>query len=204
MKRLKNNANATKLALRVHLRIASCRNLLMREARRVIERSGITLPQFDVLAELERDERGFTFGELSRLLLVTSGNLTGIVDHLEADGLAKRLRYETRDRRVVRIVLTRKGRDLVRQVSPAHARGIQAALAFMPADRLALLEELLREVSHRLQEGPTAPADARNGNGTRPHATSRRHRLREHSTRDLAFARLDRFNRPPTGRANAD
>src|SRR4051812_19052198 len=78
----------TRLSLRVHLRIASCRNLLMRESRRSVERSGLTLPQFDVLAELARAEHaGFTFGELSRLLLVTAGNLTGIVDRLEADGL---------------------------------------------------------------------------------------------------------------------
>ena len=69
----------TKLAVRVHLRIASVRNLLMRESRRSVEPWGLTLPQFDILAELGRAKRtGFTFGELSRLLLVTSGNLTGI------------------------------------------------------------------------------------------------------------------------------
>src|ERR1700730_8694119 len=69
-------------AIGVHVRIASCYNLLMREARsRINSRWRLTLPQFDVLAELARaDERGFTFVELSRLLLVTSGNLTGIVD----------------------------------------------------------------------------------------------------------------------------
>src|SRR5262252_200284 len=76
--------NREKLSLRVHLRIANCRNLLMRESRRSVERSGLTLPQFDVLAELSRGGReGSTFGELSRLLLVTAGNLTGIVDRLE-------------------------------------------------------------------------------------------------------------------------
>ena len=81
----------TKLAVRIHLRIATCRNLLMRESRRSVEPWGLTLPQFDVLAELGRATRaGFTFGELSRLLLVTSGNLTGIVDRLESDGLARR------------------------------------------------------------------------------------------------------------------
>ncbi len=57
----------------------------MRESRRSIEQWGLTLPQFDALAELARASRGgFTFGELSRLLLVTSGNLTGIVDRLES------------------------------------------------------------------------------------------------------------------------
>jgi DNA-binding MarR family transcriptional regulator len=63
------------------VRIATCFNLLMREARRRIsERWNLTLPQFDVLAELARaNGRGATFAELSRLLVATSGNLTGIV-----------------------------------------------------------------------------------------------------------------------------
>src|SRR5438552_722977 len=121
----------TKLSVRVHLRLASCRNLLMRESRQSVERWGLTLPQFDILAELDRAPRaGFTFGELSRLLLVTSGNLTGIVDRLEADGLARR-EYDKGDRRVVRIVLTRKGRQLVKRIVPLHASDIEASLAFM-------------------------------------------------------------------------
>src|SRR5438876_1083440 len=79
-------------ALRVLLRVVSCYNLLMRETRRRVDsRWNLTLPQFDVLAELVRtDRRGFTFVELSRLLLVTSGNLTGVVDRLEARQLVWR------------------------------------------------------------------------------------------------------------------
>ena len=74
--------------MRTHLRIATCYNLLMREARQTIaQRWSLTLPQFDVLAELARaDACGFTFVELSRLLLVTSGNLTG---HRRSAGAAE-------------------------------------------------------------------------------------------------------------------
>src|SRR5256885_15768215 len=83
--------NRTKLSIRVHLRIATCRNLLMRESRPPVEESGLTLPQFDVLAELSRARAaGVTFGEISRLLLVPAGNVTGIVHRLEADGLGRR------------------------------------------------------------------------------------------------------------------
>jgi DNA-binding MarR family transcriptional regulator len=145
------------LSLRVHLRIASCRNLLMRESRRSIERWGLTLPQFDALAELARSGRtGFTFGELSRLLLVTSGNLTGIVDRLESEGLVRR-QQGTRDRRVVRIVLTRKGRRRVEQIIPIHARDIDRALAAMPGDQLDALNDLLGILRNHLREGPGAP-----------------------------------------------
>jgi DNA-binding MarR family transcriptional regulator len=132
-----------RLALRVHVRLASCRNLLMRESRRSVERWGLTLPQFDALAELRRASRtGFTFGELSRLLLVTSGNLTGIVDRLEAEGLVRRVQG-TEDRRVVRIVLTPKGRRLVDRIMPLHARDIETALSFMTPEQLRGLSDLL-------------------------------------------------------------
>lgn len=138
-------------ALRVHLRIATCYNLLMREARRrVAARWQLTLPQFDVLAELTRGEkRGFTFLELSRLLLVTSGNLTGIVDRLEARGLVRRIPDQT-DRRVVRVSLTSKGRAMSRRMLPRHAQDIAQALAFMTPSSLKQLTSLLDQVRHGL------------------------------------------------------
>jgi DNA-binding MarR family transcriptional regulator len=142
----------TKLALRVHVRLASCRNLLMRESRRSVERWGLTLPQFDALAELGRASRGgFTFGELSSLLLVTSGNLTGIVDRLEAEGLVQREQGKE-DRRVVRIVLTRKGKRLVDQITPLHAEDIENALAFMSTEELTALNELLARLRRGLRD----------------------------------------------------
>jgi DNA-binding MarR family transcriptional regulator len=145
-----------KLPLRVHLRLATCRNLLMREARRSVERWGLTLPQFDVIAELTRaGTQGFTFVELSRVLLVTSGNLTGIVDRLEADGLVRR-ETDERDRRLVRIVLTKKGRQLADEIMPLHARDIQALLAFMPVERLTTLNEMLGHLRDGLRERPAS------------------------------------------------
>ena len=130
----------------------------MREARRSVERWGLTLPQFDVLAELTRSvDDGFTFVELSRLLLVTSGNLTGIVDRLEADGLVRR-EADGRDRRLVRIVLTRKGRLLTEEIVPLHAQDIHELLAFMPADELLKLTDLLGHLRDGLRDRPAAEA----------------------------------------------
>lgn len=158
----------TKLTLRVHLRLATCRNLLMREARRSVERWGLTLPQFDVLAELTRaGEAGFTFVELSRLLLVTSGNLTGIVDRLEADGLVRR-ETDDRDRRLVRIVLTRKGRQLAEQIMPQHAEDIQALLAFMPREQLTTLNEMLGHLRDGLRDRPGLEDEANAAGLARP------------------------------------
>jgi DNA-binding MarR family transcriptional regulator len=138
-------------AVGVHVRIASCYNLLMREARnRIGARWDLTLPQFDVLAELARaGERGFTFIELSRLLLVTSGNLTGIVNRLEARGLVRR-EPDREDGRVVRLRLTGRGRAMTREMLPRHARDLGQILAFMPAVQLRRLSSLLDEVRHGL------------------------------------------------------
>lgn len=148
----------TRESVRTHLRIATCYNLLMREARqRVVNRWNLTLPQFDVLAELARaDAGGFTFVELSRLLLVTSGNLTGIVDRLEEQRLVER-RPDAKDRRVIRVALTRKGSRVTGHMLPAHAADINDILSFMP--RVALTE--LSELLGRLRDGLHARAELR-------------------------------------------
>lgn len=149
-------------ALRTHLRIATCYNLLMREARqRVASRWNLTLPRFEVLAELARvDARGFTFVELSRLLLVTSGNLTGIVDRLKDQQLVGRI-PDPHDRRVIRVALTDKGRRMTDAMLPVHAADIDEILSFMPRSALARLNSLLgmlRDGLHRRVAGPTRSA----------------------------------------------
>ena len=138
-------------AVGVHVRLASCYNLLMREARkRVSNRWNLTLPQFDVLAELARASRkGFTFVELSRLLLVTSGNLTGIVDRLEARQLVRR-EPNDKDRRVVRVKLTERGRAMTRHMLPRHSDDLGQVLSFMSKGALKRLSVLLDEVRHGL------------------------------------------------------
>jgi DNA-binding MarR family transcriptional regulator len=147
----------TRESVRTHLRIATCYNLLMREARqRIATRWNLTLPQFDVLAELARaDAGGFTFVELSRLLLVTSGNLTGIVDRLEQQKMVAR-RPDIKDRRVIRVALTDKGRRLTDEVLPAHAADIEEILSFMPRGALGQLSDLLG----RLRDGLHARAES--------------------------------------------
>jgi DNA-binding MarR family transcriptional regulator len=146
------------------LRIANCYNLLMREARqRIAQRWNLTLPQFDVLAELVRaDECGFTFVELSRVLLVTSGNLTGIVDRLVHQRLVER-RPDAKDRRVIRVALTERGSRLTADLLPTHAADLEEILCFMPANELSELSALLG----RLRDGLHERADRARVEGTR-------------------------------------
>ncbi len=106
-------------ALRIWLRLLTCTQMIERVVRsRLRERFGTTLPRFDLMAQLERHPEGLKMNELSRLLMVTGGNVTAIVDQLEKEGLVERL-DEPADRRAFRIRLTRMGdrtfADMVRE-----------------------------------------------------------------------------------------
>ena len=76
---------------------------------RLRERFAITLPRFDLMAQLERNPQGLKMGELSRRLMVTGGNVTGLTDQLVAEGLVER-RPIPGDRRAYAVRLTAKGK----------------------------------------------------------------------------------------------
>ena len=78
--------------------------------RRLRAEFDATLPQFDLLAQLYREPEGLRLGELSRRTMVTNGNITGLADRLEADGLIQRETLDG-DRRVTVARLTPQGRD---------------------------------------------------------------------------------------------
>jgi DNA-binding MarR family transcriptional regulator len=105
------------------IRLIKAYNLVLRKARsRLTE---CTLSQFDVVAHLVREKKGMTPVELSRRLLVTAGNITGLIDRMEKSGLVLRVR-DTKDRRTIRIQLTEKGRKLASRVIPRHSSDIES------------------------------------------------------------------------------
>jgi DNA-binding MarR family transcriptional regulator len=138
------------LALSVWVRLLKAHGLLLREVRRRVPVS-LTLPQFDVLAQLHRREDGMTPGELTRELLVTAGNVTGIVERLVRLGLAER-RPVPHDRRAVRVRLTARGRQLMRRIIPRHRRDVAVLLARVPAADLARLRDLLGNLARMIEE----------------------------------------------------
>jgi DNA-binding MarR family transcriptional regulator len=83
------------------------------------KRFNTTLPRFDLMAQLERVPEGLQMGELSRRMLVTGGNVTGIVDQLERAGLIVRTE-DPADRRVYLVKLTKEGRRLFGQMAVEH------------------------------------------------------------------------------------
>ncbi|MFI5183191.1 MAG: MarR family winged helix-turn-helix transcriptional regulator [Vicinamibacteria bacterium] len=140
------------LALSVWVRLLKAHGLMMREVRRRVPES-LTLPQFDVLAQLARREDGMTHGELTRELLVTAGNVTGIVDRLEALGLVERCPVPG-DRRAVRVCLTRRGRNVTGRALPRHKKDVTALLEGVSPGDLARLRDLLGTVARVLEESP--------------------------------------------------
>jgi DNA-binding MarR family transcriptional regulator len=100
------------------VRLLECHNLVLAELRKSFE-GECTLARFDLVANLERED-GLTLAELSRRMLVTAGNITGLVDRAERDGVVAR-RPDASDRRLVRVHLTARGQRLARELIPAHA-----------------------------------------------------------------------------------
>jgi len=140
------------LSVSVWLRLMKCHNLIFRELRKSVEKDDqITLPQFDVLVQLSRQAEGLSFIALSRRLLVTSGNLTGIVDRLEREGLVVREPDEV-DRRIVRIHLTAKGKEMVNGVVPEHVRMIDSLFGGISDKDLRQLRDLLGKLKTVLGE----------------------------------------------------
>ena len=109
---------------------------------RLRERFDTTLPRFDLMSQLWRHPQGLKMNELSRHLMVTGGNVTGIVDSLEHDGLAERA-DEPADRRVFRVRLTRAGRKAFAEMARAHEAWVVEMLSGLPRREQAEIYRLL-------------------------------------------------------------
>ena len=140
------------LALSVWVRLLKAHGLALRQVRRRVP-EGLTLPQFDVLGQLHRRREGMTPGELTRALLVTAGNVTGVVGRLVAVGLVER-HPVPEDRRAVRVRLTPRGRRLMRRAIPRHRRDVATLLAGVSPADLGRLRDLLGHLGRTLEREP--------------------------------------------------
>ena len=110
-----------KTELRLWLRLLTCTTLIENEVRRRLrEHFDITLPRFDLLAQLDRAPDGMTLGELSQRMMVSNGNITGLVDRLVEQGLIRR-RPLPHDRRVQIVSLTTEGQREFRAMARINA-----------------------------------------------------------------------------------
>jgi DNA-binding MarR family transcriptional regulator len=129
----------SKESLRLWLRLLTCTAMAEGELRRRLRAEfATTLPRFDLLAALHRAPEGLTLGEVSRRMMVSNGNVTGLASRMEAEGLVER-RLDAGDRRAFRLRLTARGeREFARQ-SQAHEGWVAELLAGLdPGDGQAL------------------------------------------------------------------
>lgn len=107
-------------ALRLWLRILTCTNLIENKLRNYLrEEFSSTLPRFDLLAQLERSPQGLKMGDLSKLMMVSGGNVTGIATQLEKEGLIKRVVSDA-DRRSFQVHITPKGTKAFKKMAQVH------------------------------------------------------------------------------------
>lgn len=157
--------------LRLWLRLLTCTMLIETKIRMQLERHfSVTLPQFDLMAQLDRVPDGLTMTALSERLMVSNGNVTGIVARLVADKLVERQTAKT-DRRSFVVRLSPKGSLIFREMAEKHEGWINQMFAQLSEADIASLMQLLAKTKHSvratvLEEPPRklpSPRAARKG-----------------------------------------
>lgn len=160
--------DGARLPLRVWLRMLTCMNMTETVIRaRLHAQFGTTLPRFDVLAALDAAGTELTMGALSARLMVTSGNVTGLINAMEQDGLVVRRRHPA-DRRSTLITMTDAGRALFARMAPAHARWIEQSMAGLHRRELAQLWEVLGHLKGSVRDSAAVPGATSIRQGKRP------------------------------------
>jgi DNA-binding MarR family transcriptional regulator len=144
-------------ALKVWLRLLACTNRIEARIRaRLRAKFGITLARFDLLAQLERSADGLKMSELSKRLMVSGGNVTGLTDELEKDGLVAR-ENDPGDRRACTVKLTPEGRALFARMAAEHEQWVIELLAGLNGTEKAQIYRLLAKLKAALAERADDP-----------------------------------------------
>lgn len=141
--------------LRLWLRLLACTNLIESRVRSRLRLDfDTTLPRFDMLAQLDAASadapEGITMGALSRRLMVTNGNLTGLTERLVQEGLVRR-KASARDRRQQRIALTAPGKRALAAMVVDHKRWIDEMLSGLSAEEVLELYRLVGRLKDSVQ-----------------------------------------------------
>jgi DNA-binding MarR family transcriptional regulator len=137
-------------SLKLWLRMLSCTVRIENEIRsRLRTTFGITLPRFDLMAQLERHPQGLRMGELSKRMMVTGGNVTGITDQLEQEQLVERV-TDPKDRRAFSVMLTPAGRRAFAEMAVVHEGWIAELLKDVSGEDKGTLIRLLSAMKQHL------------------------------------------------------
>jgi DNA-binding MarR family transcriptional regulator len=144
-------------SLRLWLRLLACSTDIETEIRKRLRTMfGMTLARFDYLAQLHRHPDGLRMSALSRFLMVTGGNVTGLTDELEKGGLVQR-DAEPGDRRSYRVALTPKGRRAFEKIAIEHERWVIELFSGIADAERHQLHDLLGRLRVQLSERHAPP-----------------------------------------------
>ena len=149
-----------KQSLRVWLRLLRAPTIIEKRIRAYLKAEfDSTLPRFDVLSALYRESAPITMSQLTDHLLVSNGNLTGLVNRLVEDGLIQR-ESDPDDRRAQRVILTPAGRAAFREMAEKHEALIDSLFAAMSDEDMDTLLRLTTTLNTALRDGATSGEDA--------------------------------------------
>ncbi len=172
--------------MRAWVRVLAVQKRALAAIRDDLERE-MTMPRFDLLANLCHTD-GQTLASLSRSMLVTAGNITGLVDRAARDGMVER-RADPEDRRAWRVHVTPKGQRAFRTAERRHAVKVAKLFAGLATGELEALIRLLDKVRSTLRPvDPPTLSPPRKGLGTPP---ARPHRRPPHLRQEEAPMTLD-------------
>lgn len=138
-------------AVRLWLRLLGCHNHIEEVLRKNLRsRFGTTLARFDLMAQLERHPEGLRMQDLSRQLMVTGGNVTGLTDRLVEEGLIER-RADPSDRRAFIVNLTPVGRRQFAAMATQHEAWVVELFEGFDREELNRLSEALSRLKHKLK-----------------------------------------------------
>jgi DNA-binding MarR family transcriptional regulator len=142
---------ASKDRLRLWLRLLKITRLIEADLReRLRLEFASTLPRFDVMAALNRRDKGLKMSEISSVLKVSNGNVTGIVDRLCDEGLALREAVPG-DRRAARVRLTLRGGEEFARQAAAHEAWIDAHLAGLTSAEAGRMDRALNGLARGIE-----------------------------------------------------
>ena len=142
-------------SLKLWLRLLTCSSLIEKKLREDLRLSfDMTLPRFDFLSQLERAPDGLTMGELSKRMMVSGGNISGIAAQLVDEGLIDRCQVPN-NRRTFIVTLTQKGRDEFETIAKTHERWVIEILGQLDQDDVKQLMNLLLKVKNTVLTDPT-------------------------------------------------
>lgn len=140
-----------RMELRIWLRLLTCTNMVDNVVRqRLKQTADTTLPRFDILAQLERHGGPMSMGDLSRRLMVSNGNVTGLVDRLAREGLVRRA-ADPSDRRVQMVSLTAEGAKFFSEIAEDHRKWVGDMMAGLSAAEMRSLYALLARLKESIR-----------------------------------------------------